>query len=220
MATVFYDGNGKEITVESGGGSTGTTATYQPYSFLEAIGDSLTYGSGYPAKVAKILQITNVTSHAVNGAQLIGTGDNNMIAQASRVSDTCDLCCIMGGTNDSANVKAGKLGEIGTKDNTTYLGSYQTIIESLLAKNPKMRIILLKPPRRYDMDDITYLETIGECIDKLHKHYGFPVIDVFNDLGMNEFNWSSFLLESDKLHFSGNGANMLSVFVAHQILAY
>lgn len=215
--STFYDGNGNKITVSGGG--TGTTATYQPYSYLEAIGDSLTYGSGYPAKVAKILQITNVTSHAVNGATLIGSGNNNMIAQASRVSDTCDLCCIMGGTNDR-DVIAENVGTIGTKDNTTYLGSYQTIIESLLAKNPKMRIILMKPPRRYDMEDISYLKVIGDAIDKLHEHYGFPVIDVHNDLGMNEFNWSSFLLEADKLHFSGDGANMLSVFVAHQILAY
>lgn len=217
--TTLYDGNGNEITIESsGGGAAGTTATYQPYSYLEAIGDSLTYGSGYPAKVAKILQITNVTSHAVNGATLIG--GSSMVGQSEKVSEKCDICCIMGGTNDSANIKAGNLGEIGTKDTTTYLGSYQTIIENLLAKNPKMRIIMLKPPRRYDMDDITYLETIGECIDKLHEYYGFPVIDVFNDLGMNEFNWSSFLNESDKLHFNSDGANMLAVFVAHQILMY
>lgn len=214
MATL-YDGNGNEITI-SGGGSTGTTATYQPYNRLETIGDSLTFGS-YPNSVARILQIPNVTNHAVNGAHLVGTGENDMIAQASRVSSACDICCIMGGTNDITVVESNQIGEIGTKDSTTFLGSYQTIIESLLSKNPKMRIILLKPPRRYNKD-VAYLKTIGECIDKLHEYYGVPVIDVFNDLGMNEFNYEAFL--SDKLHFNSDGVNMLSVFIAHQILTY
>ena len=218
--TVFFDGNGNEISIS--GGSSGTTATYQPYSYYEAIGDSLTYGSGYPSKVANILQITNVVSHAQNGAHLIGasgSGNGTMLGQAEQVAETCDLCTIMGGTNDSAAILADKIGEIGTKDTTTFLGTYQTIIETLLAKNPSMRIILLKPPRRYDMADTSYLKKIGECIDKLREHYGTPVIDVFNDLGMNEFNYTSYLNESDKLHFNSKGANFLSTFVAHKILS-
>lgn len=220
MANTFYDGNGNVINVQGGSSSGGTTATYQPYSNLAAIGDSLTYGSGYPHNIASILQIPNVTSHAVNGAKLIGTGTSDMIAQSEAVSESCDLCTIMGGTNDCNNITAGKIGEIGTKDTTTYLGSYQTIIEGLLAKNPKMRIIMIKPPRRYDIDASSALETIGECIDKLHEYYGIPVIDAYNDLGMNEFNYTSYLKEDDKLHFNEKGANMLSTFIAHQVLMY
>lgn len=215
--TTLYDGNGNVINVE-GGSSGGTYGGYQPYSYFEAIGDSLTYGSGYPEKVANIFQITNVVNHAVNGATLIGEGDNNMIGQSQDISETCELCTIMGGTNDSANILANNIGAIGTKDNTTFLGSYQTIIENLLSKNPKMRIILMKPPRRYDMDDISYLETIGECIDQLHEYYGLPVIDVYNELGMNEFNYSSFL-NDDNLHFSTDGANLLTTLVAHGVMA-
>ena len=218
MATL-YDGNGNEIEVNgSGSAGGGSYGGYQPYSYYEAIGDSLTYGSGYPSKVANILQITNVVNHAVNGATLIGEGNNNMISQSQAVSTTCELCTIMGGTNDSANIIANNIGTIGTKDTTTFLGSYQTIIENLLSKNPKMRIILMKPPRRYDMTDISYLEKIGECIDQLHEYYGIPVIDAYNDLGMNEFNYSSFLLE-DKLHFNTDGGNLLTTLVTHSVMA-
>lgn len=213
--STLYDGNGNKIEV-SGSSSGGSYGGYQPYSYYESIGDSLTFGSGYPSKVAKILQITNVVSHAVNGAKLIGTGTNDMIAQSQAVSETCELCTIMGGTNDSAGILSDNIGEIGTKDTTTYLGSYQTIIENLLAKNPKMRIILMKPPRRYDMEDSTYLKTIGECIDQLHEHYGLPIIDVYNDLGMNDINYLSYLNE-DKLHFNTDGANALTTLVVHKI---
>ena len=211
MATVFYDGNGNEVTVSGGGSSGGNYGGYMPYSYYEAIGDSLTY-NGWPGNVAKALQITNVVNHAVNGAHIIG----NMIEQANAVSETCELCTIMGGTNDNSDIKAGKIGTIGTKDTTTFLGSYQTIIETLLAKNPKMRIFMLKPPRCYDREDMSPFETIGDCIDQLHEYYGIPVIDVYNNLGMNEFNYSSYL-NADKLHFNSDGINALTTLVAHSI---
>lgn len=215
MATVFYDGNGNEVTVSGGNSSGGNYGGYMPYSFYEAIGDSLTFNS-WPGGVAKALQITNVVNHAVNGAHIIGTTSGGMIEQANAVSETCELCTIMGGTNDGAAIRAGNIGEIGTKDTTTYLGSYQTIIETLLAKNPKMRIFMLKPPRCYDRDDMSQFETISDCIDQLHEYYGIPVIDVYNDLGMNEFNYSAYL-NDDKLHFNSDGVSALVTLVAHSI---
>lgn len=212
----IYDINGRVIS--TGGTIGGSYGGYQPYSYFEAIGDSLTYGSGYPSKVANVLQITNVLNHAVNGATIIGDGENNMISQSNAVAETCELCTIMGGTNDSSKVSSGNIGAIGTKDTSTFLGSYQTIIENLLSKNPKMRIMIMKPPRRYDIEDISYLKTISDCIDQLHEHYGIPIIDVFNNLGMNEFNYSSYL-NDDKLHFNTDGANALSTLVAHSVAA-
>lgn len=213
--TTLYDGNGNKIEVSGSGSSGGSYGGYQPYSYYEAIGDSLTYGSGYPQKVAKILQIPNVVSHAVNGSHIIGTSVGGMIEQSQAVSSTCELCTIMGGTNDCSDITSGKVGTIGIKDTTTYLGSYQTIIENLLAKNPKMRIILMKPPRCYDRE-LTPFETINDCIDQLHEYYGLPIIDVYNDLGMNEINYLSYLNE-DKLHFNTDGANALTTLVAHSI---
>lgn len=212
MATVFYDGNGNEVTVSSGGGSSGGNyGGYIPYSFYEAIGDSLTY-NGWPNRVATALQIPNVVNHATNGAHIIGS----MIDQANAVSETCELCTIMGGTNDGADILAGKIGTIGTKDTTTYLGCYQTIIETLLAKNPGMRIFMLKPPRRYDSDNMSPFDVISECLDKLHEYYGIPVIDVYNNLGMNEFNYSAYL-NADRLHFSDFGRSAITTLVAHSI---
>lgn len=215
MSTIFYDGNGNEVIVSGGGSSGGNYGGYMPYSFYEAIGDSLTF-NGWPGNVAKALQITNTVNHSVNGAHIIGTASSDMIGQANAVSETCELCTIMGGTNDGSAIRAGNIGEIGTKDTTTYLGSYQTIIETLLAKNPKMRIFMLKPPRCYDRDDMSQFETISDCIDQLHEYYGIPVIDVYNDLGMNEFNYSAYL-NADKLHFNSDGINALTTLVAHSI---
>ena len=214
MATVFYDGNGNEVIVSGGGGSSGGSyGGYMPYSSYEALGDSLTYG-GWPGNVAKALQIPSIVNNGVNGAHVIGTA--GLVAQANAVSETCELCTIMGGTNDGADILAGKIGEIGTKDTTTYLGSYQTIIETLLAKNPKMRIFMLKPPRCYDRDGKVQFDTISDCIDQLHEYYGIPVIDVYNNLGMNEFNYSAYL-SADKLHFNSDGIAAMTTLVAHSI---
>ena len=44
--TTLYDGNGNKIEVSGSGSSGGSYKGYQPYSYYEAIGDSLTFGTG------------------------------------------------------------------------------------------------------------------------------------------------------------------------------
>ena len=200
----------------NGGSTSGGTSSY---SFMETIGDSLTFG-GWGNTTSKILQ-TNYTNRAKNGAHLIGPTENDgyMVYQSTLVSEKCDLCCIMGGTNDSTDIVAGKIGELGTKDKTTYLGCYQTIIENLYEKNPKMAIFILTPPRRFDSTNAEYLKTLNDECKKLGEYYGIPVIDVYNNLGLNTIT-KSVLLNSDGLHFSGDGKIKLGTFVANQIVSY
>ena len=211
----IYNIDGSEILVGGGGTGGGSYGGYQPYSFYEAIGDSLTY-SGYPQKVGTILQIPNVINHSVNGAQIIG--DGQMIKQANDVAESCDLCTIMGGTNDSIKINSGNIGTIGTKDLTTFLGSYQSIIETLYEKNSKMRIFLLYPPRRFDTDDFSYLEIIKDCINKLHEFYSIPIINIPDNLGVNEITCTTYV-NADKLHFSQDGVSAMATYVSHQIMA-
>ena len=202
--------------ISSGGSTSGGTSSY---SFMETIGDSLTFG-GWGSTTSKILQ-TSYTNRAKSGAHLIGATENDgyMVYQSTLVSEKCDLCCIMGGTNDSTDIVAGKIGELGTKDKTTYLGCYQTIVENLYQKNPKMAIFILTPPRRFDSVNAEYLKTLNDECKKLGEYYGIPVIDVYNNLGLNTIT-KSVLLNSDGLHFSSDGNIKLGTFVANQIVSY
>lgn len=215
--TVLEDNTNIGGGSSGGGGASGGASS--SYSFMETIGDSLTFG-GWGNTTSKLLQV-NYTNRAKSGAHLIGATENDgyMVYQSTLVSEKCDLCCIMGGTNDSIDINAEKIGELGTKDKTTYLGCYQTIIENLYAKNKNMRIFILTPPRRYDSVNSDYLKTLNGKCKELGQYYGIPVIDVYNELGLNTIT-KDVLLNSDGLHFSTDGNTRMGSYVANQILSY
>lgn len=190
------------ISASSGGGSTngGYIPDINEYSL---IGDSLTADGAYAQIIKTAFSIPTVNNYAISGKTLAGA--TGMVEQASKVPSSSNLVTIMGGTND-ANTTL-NLGAIGNKDTATYLGAYQTIIETLLAKNPLMRIILITPPRSWWSADPTkpkvQLDPFVTGTKDIAKHYGLPCFDLHNLLGMNSYNFTAYL--TDGIHFTTEG---------------
>ena len=219
LAECVYVGDGTSETLKDRLNTLEGTVTTNKTTYKKwvTIGDSLTFG-GWGNEANKVLNINEYINLAVSGTTIHGS--NGMITQAKRVDSDTDLVVIMGGTNDMGwfnGMHATKdKGTFGEKTTGTFIGSYQLIIETLLEKNNKMKIILITPPRAFDSDR-SFLATIGDWVKEVAQFYGLPCIDAYNCLGINDFNKHSF--HSDLLHYNAEGNKRLGKTFANQIMS-
>jgi lysophospholipase L1-like esterase len=185
------------------------------------IGDSITFGGAF-TYVEDEFYIPKITNTAVNGKRM--SGSNGMWVDKDIVSTTTELITIMGGTNDQGNnVTRGAIQPIGSAfDINTFIGSYQTLIEGLLTRIPKARIILFTPPRAWtDVSGATLrsgLKDYGDDVKAIGQFYSIPVVDTYHEAGWNELNLSAFL--SDGLHPNDAGKRRLSALCSGAIKRY
>ncbi|MGG1638208.1 SGNH/GDSL hydrolase family protein [Paenibacillus sp. NRS-1760] len=188
------------------------------------IGDSLTQGTSWWQYVKEQYYIPIHTNLAVAGRKM--SGSSGMWKDKDTVTATTDLVTIMGGTNDETIHSAGGAGTlqaVGSTFNTeTYIGAYQTLIEGLLAKNPKMKIILMTPPRAWtDTTGTTLrsqLKVVGDDVKKIGQFYNLPVIDMYNNMGYNEVNQKTYL--TDGLHWTTEGHKRVASLVCGALRQY
>jgi len=186
------------------------------------IGDSLTQGEQWHLLTKQQYNIPVVTNLAVSGRRMAKAG--GMWEDKDVVSATTELCTIMGGTNDQGGgYTRGTLAPIGSIfDTETFIGAYQTLIEGLLVKNPKMRIILMTPPRAWtDTTGTTLrsgLKDYGDDVKAIGQFYNIPVIDMYHNMGYNEINQKTYL--TDGLHWTAEGQKRVSSLVTGALKEY
>lgn len=174
---------------------------------LTILGDSLSSAGVWLNHLTKRLPSNVVNNLAQHGISLVQT----LTQKVPHVPSTTSLCIIFLGTNDcQAQIS---LGEINSKDTSTFIGAYNAIIETLLTLNPKMRILLLTPIRTWDIDSTTRtndnLKGYVNATKKVGEKYALPVLDLFNTMGINDINKESYL-GADLLHLNGEGQKYLS----------
>lgn len=194
------------------------------------IGDSLTQGQSWWTHVREQYHIPIVTNLAVSGKRMLGA--SGMWKDKDTVTATTDLVTIMGGTNDEGTIVkpdgtkqviAGALLPTGSSfDTDTYFGAYQTLIEGLLTKNPKMRIILMTPPKAWTNTTGTVLrpnlKVVGDYVKEIGQFYNLPVIDMYHNMGYNEINQKTYL--TDGLHWTGDGQKRVATLVCGALRQY
>ncbi|GAA4828140.1 hypothetical protein GCM10023310_01080 [Paenibacillus vulneris] len=185
------------------------------------IGDSITFGGGQ-AFVTEVFPVPVVTNLAVNGKRM--SGGSGMWKDKDIVTATTELCTIMGGTNDEGGkVAMGAIQPVGSAfDTNTYVGAYQVLIEGLLAKNPKMIIILITPSRAWTDNtgetERTGMQDYADMVKEIGKFYCLPVVDLYNEMGLNRLTQSTYL--SDGLHPNDAGKRRISSLVIGAIRRY
>lgn len=108
-----------------------------------------------------------------------------------------DYMTIMGGDNDDKlNVAVGTVQPVGgTFDTTTVCGALQNAIETALNVNPSLRIILMTEPMGWTYQNGA-LDRVSDLIPNAYrniaKQYGLPVIDLWNESGINELTRNTF----------------------------
>lgn len=108
-----------------------------------------------------------------------------------------DVMTIMGGDNDDRlGVSVGTIQPVGgTFDTSTVCGALQNAIEYALAQNSTLRIILMTEPigwtyQNGKMDRVSDL--IPNAYRNVAKQYSLPLIDLWNESGVNELTRETF----------------------------
>ena len=115
-------------------------------------------------------------------------------------------------------------------DTTTLCGALRYSIETLLTAFPQLRIFILLPTYSYrkdgsgafteDMDTITNslgktLAEYSQSLADVAKAYKLPVIDNYNELGVNKLNREKYL--ADGAHHTQAGLELLAEHIAHAL---
>ena len=113
---------------------------------------------------------------------------------------TANYITIMGGDNDDRlQITPGNVLPAGsTFDTTTVAGALQNAIETVQAANPDARIILMTEPigwtyRNGDMERVD--DEYPKTYRKVAEMYGLPLIDLWNESGINEMNREDYMID-------------------------
>lgn len=181
------------------------------------IGDSITAGGGQ-SYVSEQFNVPIITNLAVSGKRM--SGSEGMWKDKDTVTTTTELVTIMGGTNDEAAI-IGSLSLVGSAfDTNTYIGAYQTLIEGLLTRIPKLVIIIITPSRAWTngtgATERTGLKNYADAAKSVAQFYNLPVVDLYNNMGVNKLNQAIFF-QNDGLHPNDYGNRRLSALVVGAI---
>jgi lysophospholipase L1-like esterase len=182
------------------------------------LGDSLSAVDRWAYMLDQYFYIPSRINLAASGTKM--STDTMGKATRAEITTKTQLATILSGTNDCGwSVPVGTVRAIGsTYDTSTYAGAYQTCVENLYAKNPNMRIIIIVSPRAWypagsDTSNPTYevtntkLAPYQQVARDIAQLYGLPCIDTPNVMGVNDKNYTNWLV--DNLHFNSYGYEKL-----------
>lgn len=153
------------------------------------------YCYGYQFYLRKIGMLT--TNRGASGETTVNYCSR--IKQASDLS-SYDYLIMMGGDNDDRlSATIGTIQPVGsTFDATTVIGALQSAIEYALTANPKLRIIVMTPPIGWTYQDGAFDRVsvlIPQAYENVAKQYGLPLIDLYNESGINELTRATYYLD-------------------------
>ena len=169
-----------------------------------------------------------VSTFAVGGMTLqgglLGYINNGTIdSQITRA----DLITILMGTNDygpSDGVDVGQVVNITSDsfDTSTFVGAYQQVIKKIFTLNPHVTLILLTPLQRVSGEvqngkNATLRDYVKGVCD-VGKYASCKVINLYEELGINCYNTSTFTL--DGLHPNQKGFDLLGEYLSNIIRNY
>lgn len=141
---------------------------------------------------------------------------------------TIDYITILYGTNDfTGGVPIGE--DDNSLSTSQFKGALRHSIETILTAYPKIRIILLTPIYRFwkengtvtdsDSYEISGLKLIDyvEAVIEIANEYKLPVFNLYNSLGINKINRTTFL--ADGVHPSEAGLERIGESIAARLLS-
>lgn len=115
-----------------------------------------------------------------------------------------------------------------TFDFDTYEGSLRYSIEKILAKYPNIRIVLITPcwsyyieNGKYSYDSDTHTvngNKLTDFVDKCKEvanDYHLPVVDTYNELGVNKFNCTAYSI--DGIHYNEIGRKAIAKLISKTV---
>ena len=205
------------------------------------LGDSITVGTGvtdvencrYDNRLAAMCQPSAINNYSVGGSRLahqIRPSENPrydlcFCGRACVMDTSADMVIVFGGVNDYIHGDA-PFGEIGDTTPATYCGSVYFLMNYLKETYANKPIVFMTPARcflRHQVDDLypsvhsaryvpgkpllPYVEVIQETA----KQFGYPVLDLYHDLGLDPHDPEIFdTYTLDGLHFNDVGHGVIA----------
>lgn len=171
------------------------------------LGDSITEAYGYQPIVASALGFVEVLNYGKGGCPMTGGGETDYgatINMSRGIDPTLDCVTVFAGVNDYRLHKP--LGRMGDRDVFTFYGSYTTLVETVLGRNPGCRLNIWTPLHRdkdgYDIyrknEQNHRLIDYVQAIRNIGEEYALPVLDLYAESGINRLNVA--LFTADGLH--------------------
>ena len=146
--------------------------------------------------------------------------DNDYCSRIDGMEDDADIVVVFGGTNDFGHGDA-KLGCPNDTAPQTFYGALNYLIKRLKEKYPSSKIVFITPMHRVGennpkgegnkLEDGAVLKEYVEIIIETVKMHNIPLLDFYNDLGINpnndEDNKSYF---ADGLHPNDKGHSLIA----------
>lgn len=206
-------------------------------------GDSLTWYDGHPftwgPQEGTVCVGYESYLRAYNGMTVTNRGQSGkttpqICTNLKSASDltSFDYLILMGGDNDDRlGVDTGTVQPVGgTFDTNTVAGALQSAIEYALAQKPTLRIILMTEPMGWTYEN-NALDRVSELIPNTYRNvaklYGLPLIDLWNESGVNELTRNNYYLDppdttntSYMYHPDNTGWRQISKIICNEIKQY
>lgn len=189
--------------------NTPSTSGYWTGKTFNIIGDSITYGlintttgevstSGrFPTLVAQNLGM-KVNNYGISSSTIAvnpnqPTQRNPMVERFVNMDNNADLIIVAGSTNDW-QYDWSPLGDMTSRENTTFYGALHNLCLGLLEKYPKKHLLFITPIKRsqgsysdpYAVNaNGKTLKEYGDIIKEVCGYYGIPVLDGYNEITIN-----------------------------------
>jgi len=189
-----------------------------------SLGDSITHRDtdanlptiGYQNEVNDAMNFSSYTNLGVSGMYM--KGENGTFTSSLYVSGITydymdyDLVTILIGTNDFGWINT-PIGTIDSIDLNTFYGSYNKLLEYIFASNPKIRVVIMTPPQRFDINQTTpngvghNLLNYATAVLNVANKWGVECLDLYGQGVWNFHNISS--CTDDDLHGNDFGNKIL-----------
>ncbi len=203
---------------------------------INFFGDSITEGHGvadiennrYDNIVKKRCNLKTVHNYGIGGTRIAHQSvasekpryDLSFCGRAYNLDPNADITVVFGGTNDYGHGDA-HFGELKDKTPSTFCGAVDFLINILMELYPKMKFIFMTPARREGDEypsncsmkkkDARPLKEYTEVIKAKGKEYGIPVLDLYENLGLNPNDEQvKNIYVPDGLHFNDEGHKIIA----------
>jgi len=209
------------------------------------LGDSITEGVCttssdhiYHAILGRILGLKEVVNAGVSGTRIakqkqptteFPSFDCDFLSRIDDVDGTADYLFIFGGTNDFGHGDS-EFGSADDKDEYTFCGAVNLLFEKAKTIFGAENVIILTPMRRTGMNDpkgngsrrveCPPLKAYAEAEKAAAAKFGFKVIDLFNETGLDPNDDRYAGLFYDGLHPNDDGHRRLAEIIAARLASF
>lgn len=176
-------------------------------------GDSIVAQGKWQYYVIKNMGMILYANTAIGGSKVT---EMCLDSRINAIPIDTDILILNGGTNDASQGVA--LGTIDSPhDATTFYGAYQLRLDKIYARCPNAKVFIMNMPYKVDENTVNSaglkLSDYQIAIMNISNKYGYPLIDIRNNMGVNALNYASYMADGTHPDISTGAKNMAECII-------